>query len=225
MKINKLTKYLILAGSLVSMLSQAETSEIKYNIRIKVPDAKILNNSAEPEDPKNEANSSEWLTFFHNNGYLLSINDLNQWASSSGIVSLYNTYYTNADIPSGTFGVVDIYIFEFSGNNIDHVDFFKGVKTADYIGLSKNNIVNINGLSDMEIIKSPFYVYDQPNLRDLSPLANLNKGNIQINYNWKTQYTKFPSLGSNFCNGLVNGNVKLKLYGYSIYLTAQDVCK
>ncbi len=111
--------------------------------------------------------SSEWLTFFKNNGYLSSFDVLSdwEWSETIGILNL-----SDSDLPQTNFGISDIGYLRLAGTGITHLDFLQGVSSGTFL-FYDTSITNVNAMNSVTNAKV-IYLHDN-NINDISGLSNL----------------------------------------------------
>ena len=114
-----------------------------------------------------------WLLFFRDNGQLVSYNDISEWVSKDGTVTVTNLLLSDSELPEGLIGVNTLYTLNLSGNILTNVNFMQDVvEVRQTLNLSNNNLNDISGLTNMSSIIN-LYLQDNPNLGDISALSNL----------------------------------------------------
>lgn len=247
MNIKKLIKKTAILLSAMTIISLYSSSYI-----IKINETKNYNfviNSEKNKDfsyPESNKPSNEWLNFFQKNGYLSSFDTLVDWEWNE-IILILNL--SDSDLPQTNLGITNIGYLRFSGIGLTHLDFLQGVSSGTFlfhdtsitnvnsmssvtnsnvIYLHNNNINDISGLRNLRTVENGFFIFNNPNLTDISPLSNLvyAHGYIGIRVDDPAQYTKKPKMGSNFCNGIISGEINAYVSNKSsILLDVTEICE
>ena len=155
-----------------------------YDIRLFVEGVRASQSEEVPElNPKPEPNPDEWLPFFKEKAtdFPSSFTSMSDWRSQSYVINLASKSLNNSNIPTGTFGISDIYSIDLSSNQFTNTDFLRGIKTADKINLRYNiALKDVNGLIDLGSVGSldlSAYDTNTRHINDISGLKNLRFAN------------------------------------------------
>ena len=133
-----------------------------------------------------------------------------------GVSDMDERYFTVVNNPnltsiqglSGFVGNHDNIYFQFQNNNLSNLEGLNNITHLEGINARNNQITDISALSNIVSLSRSLDLQNNPNLIDLSPLANL-VWDLNGYYDYDvmlidnpTQYTTKIPLGSNFCNAL-----------------------
>ncbi len=171
-----------------------------YDIRLFVEGVRAHQSEETPDiDPAQKPNPDEWLSFFLEKAtaFPSSFTNMSDWRSGKYTINLASKSLNNTNIPTGTFGVDDIYIIDLTSNNFTDIDFLRGVKSAEKIDLKySKSLKNVNGLIDLNSVGTlvlSAYDTNQRSISDISGLRNLKYAN-NINIGSQSNITDFSPL-------------------------------
>jgi hypothetical protein len=242
-KIIKKSMLYLAATTIISLYSSSYILKMngQYNY-------KVISSSQSNTDynyPEDNQPSSDWLTFFQNNGYLSSFDVLSDWEWNETIIILN---LSDLDLPQANLGISDIGYLRLGGAGITHIDFLQGVSSgtflfydtsitnvnamssvinANVIYFHNNNINDISGLSNLTTVDNGFYIFNNPAITDISPLENLTTvtGSAGFRIDLPSQYTTKAKLGSAFCNGIINETITPIIQQTSAIATVNELCE
>ena len=138
-----------------------------------------------------------WLLFFRDNGQVTNYNDISEWQSNNGIVSITGSNLQNQDLPPNLIGVTSLYTLNMNNNFIDNLGFMTEVTTIrETINFSNNSLTDVSGLSALISAKN-IYLNDNPNLGSIAALTNLSTiNNLNLSNTGRDSYAGLESLTS-----------------------------
>jgi hypothetical protein len=185
MKKNNIKASVALALSVFSGCSMADQYMFMLPADISPSDSSQIEN---PTSPEEEDNNGGWLRYFHEINTLKYTSLLEDWGSNRDEAFFYDPRgLSDSTIPKGRFGVSSIGKMTINGTPLTHINFMKGVKSADIINVFYNkNMSNIDGIKDLEFVNI-LSLYNN-NIKNLDSLLSLKfarsielSGNPQLN--------------------------------------------
>tara|TARA_B100000073_G_scaffold56201_1_gene41558 strand:- start:1284 stop:2063 length:780 start_codon:yes stop_codon:yes gene_type:complete len=127
------------------------------------------------------------------------------FAGASEIQSLLGLSDLNSDQSNAYFG--------FSMNKLTDLKGFDHITSVRALDISHNPLTNLDDLSNLTTMTQNMHINYNPNLTDISGLANLYlSGSGRLYVDNPTQYTTKVPIGSTFCNSLSNFTIDSDSY-------------
>ncbi len=225
------------AASLFAGVAQAQS----YRIMIAAPGVKAATDTSGPVEPGPE---SVWEEYRAANGLTAAdagwsglnwrLSGLTTSADSSRVTDLPTSPYPNA-APSGSIyldrnqltnvdGLASLtsvggFLLLYSNQltNVDGLSSLASVGT--YLYLYGNQLTNVDGLASLTSVGNDILLYQNPDLTDISGLANVNVGG-GIRFDSRNDYQKLPH-NSDFCTLNAAG----QFYTAGGYASKSQICE
>jgi len=192
---------------------------------------------------------SEWLTYlakFNKDLNTLHITDLSNLTTTLVIHNNSNFITNNSNLPPYNMGLSSMYGINITNTSFENISFMSDLKSinrlyitsnpdltsytgleglinADTIVLSNNpKTSDLNGFKSLKTINGYLDTKDLATLTDISGLANLTKGIVDLP---KITYKNTFDVSSDFCTNLKLGNIKVRLNGGSVNYGVSSFCK
>ena len=193
----------------------------------------------------NVSDQGLWLSYFHREGRLLELGNINEWTTQDGVADLPNINVTNNDLPTGQIGVTSLFTLDFSNNQLDNLDFLTGLsEVRGSLRLNNNPLISTTGLADLRDVTGDLLLNDtnltstqelirlrnigtldlagNDNLLDLSGLENIEFASAVL-LNDPVQYNLID-FTSPFCFGVSRGEVVPTVKETSQRILITDIC-
>lgn len=138
----------------------------------------------------------DWIDYFHGLGYLKSDAYLGLWNGTKAVNLAYSGQ-GDQHIPKTIFGISEIGAYNHSNvGALSHVNFMAGVKIANDLNFSYDNLSNVSGLSSLTTVTNKLHLQKNKitNLAGLSSLASVK--DLVVNDNLITSLNGLENLRS-----------------------------